>query len=111
MAYTASHRFAHISPTKVRPIARLIRKKPVNKALESLTFLPNRGAKLLKKVLESAVANAEDRGARHLEQMVVVDARVEEGPRAKRIRPRARGMAFLIIKRMSHIRITIDAPG
>ena len=64
---------------------------------------------MLEKLLRSALANAEDRGERRLEDMVVVEARVDEGPRMKRIRPRARGMAFMIIKRMSHIHVAVDA--
>ncbi|QDU60165.1 50S ribosomal protein L22 [Planctomycetes bacterium Pan216] len=109
MAYRASHRFADIAPTKVRPVADLIRHQPVYQALDTLRFMPNRGARMLEKVLKSALANAEDGGARGLEEMVVVDAHVDEGPRMKRIRPRARGSAFGILKRMSHIHVAIDA--
>lgn len=108
MAYRASHRFAGISPTKVRQVAALIRKQPVSKSIDSLRFVPNRGARLLEKVLKSALANAEERGARQLDKMIVVEARVDEGPRMKRIRPHARGMAFMILKRMSHIHVVID---
>lgn len=108
MPFSASHRFARISPRKVRPIADLIRGRRVGESLESLKFLPNRGARLLEKVLASAVANAEDAGARGLEDMIVVDARVDEGPRMKRIQPHARGMAFPILKRMAHLHVAID---
>ena len=108
MAYQAAHRFAPISPTKVRKFADLVRHRPVQEALDLLRFLPNRGARMLGKVIKSALANAEDRGARRIEDMVVVYAAVDEGPRAKRIRPRARGMAFMVIKRFSHIRVAID---
>lgn len=110
MAYRASHRFADVSPTKVRSIATLIRNRPVAEAQAALKFLPNRGARLLEKVLASALANAEDQGAREPQSLVVVDARVDEGPRMKRIQPHARGMAFPILKRMCHIRVEIDAP-
>lgn len=108
MAHKATHRFAMISPRKVRGIATLIRNKPVNEALDTLKFMPNRGAKMLTKVLQSALANAEEKGVRRLDDMIVTEARVDEGPRAKRIRARARGMAFMIIKRMSHIHVAID---
>lgn len=110
MAYRASHRFADIAATKVRKIADLIRAQPVETAMQRLRFIPNRGARFLEKVLQSAVANAEERGARRLEQMIVTEARVDEGPRMKRIQPRARGMAFMILKRMSHIHVAIDSP-
>jgi large subunit ribosomal protein L22 len=110
MGYKASHRFAKIAPTKVRKVADLIRRQPVQQAMESLRFLPHRGARLMEKVLKSAVANAEDRGARQIEEMVVTEARIDEGPRMKRFQPHARGTAFPILKRFSHIHIEIDVP-
>jgi large subunit ribosomal protein L22 len=109
MSYKASHRFAPISPRKVRKFADLIRNKPVEQALDELKFLPNRGARLLEQVIKSAMANAEDQGSRRIEDMAVVEARVDEGPRMKRIQPRARGIGFMILKRMSHIHVAIDS--
>jgi len=106
-SFKAAHRFARISPTKVRQIADLVRGRSVADAQEVLKFLPNRGARFLEKVLKSAAANAEDQAVRDVERLVVVDARVDEGPRMKRFQPRARGSAFPIIKRMSHIRVEI----
>ena len=108
MAYEATHRFARISPQKVRPIANLIRGKFADEALNILRYLPNRGARLLEKVLKSALANAEDRRATNLSDLVVVDVRVDGGPMTKRMRPRARGMAHVIKKRMSHIRVAVE---
>jgi large subunit ribosomal protein L22 len=108
MAYKASYRFADISPTKVRSIATLIRGKRASDALDSLKFLPNRGARMLEKVVRSAMANAEEQGARSLETLKIVEARVDEGPRMKRIQPHARGMAFPILKRMCHIHVAVD---
>ena len=64
MAYTATHRFARISPRKVRSLANLIRGKHADQALDILKFMPHRGARLLEKVLKSALGNAEDRRAR-----------------------------------------------
>ena len=106
MAYEAVHRFARISARKVRPLADLIRGKYADEALDLLRYQPQRGARLLEKVLKSALGNAEDRrrGVR-MNDLVVVDARVDGGPMFKRVRPRARGMAFMIKKRMSHIRV------
>jgi large subunit ribosomal protein L22 len=111
VAFQASHRFARISATKVRPAADLIRGKYADDALDALRYLPHRGARMLEKVLKSALGNAEDQGARHVEQLVVVDARVDEGPAFKRIQPRARGMAYVIRRRMSHIRVTLAEAG
>ena len=67
-----------------------------------------RGARLLEKVLKSAVGNAEDRRASDVANLIVVDVQVDGGPMFKRMRPRARGMAFFIRKRTSHIRVQVD---
>ena len=109
MAYEAVHRFARISARKVRPIANLIRGKHADEALDLLRYQPQRGARLLEKVLKSALGNAEDRRARDVQNLVVTEARVDEGPMFKRVRPRARGMAFLVKKRMSHIHVSVDS--
>lgn len=108
MAFEATHRFARISARKVRPLADLIRGKFADEALDILRYQPHRGARLLEKVLKSALGNAESQRVQHPETLVVVDARVDQGPMFKRIRPRARGMAFMIKKRMSHIKIALD---
>jgi large subunit ribosomal protein L22 len=108
MAYTAVHKFARISARKVRPLADLIRGKHADEALDLLKYQPQRGARMLEKVLKSALGNAEDRRAPNVSELVVVDARVDGGPMFKRIRPRARGMAFMIKKRMAHIHVSVD---
>ena len=108
MAYNAIHRHARISARKVRPIADLIRGKRASEALEILRYQPQRGARLLEQVLQSALGNAEDRRAQGINQLVVVDARVDGGPMFKRMRPRARGMAHVIKKRMAHISVSVD---
>ena len=110
MAYKASHRFARISATKVRPLANLVRGKQADAALDILRFQSQRGARLLEKVIRSALANAEDRRASGVANLVVKEARVDGGPMFRRIRPRARGMAFVILKRFSHIHVELDAP-
>jgi large subunit ribosomal protein L22 len=111
MAYEATHRFARISARKVRPLADMIRGKPADEALDLLRYQPHRGARMLEKVLRSAMANAEDRRAADLARLVVVEARVDGGPMFKRIRPRARGMAFVILKRTSHISVAVESQG
>ncbi len=111
--FSATHRYAQISPRKVRHLATLVRGKFVDEALDILRYQPHRGARMLEKVILSATANAQDpeqnsgRVAK-VTELVVVDARVDGGPMFKRIRPRARGMAFGIKKRMSHIRVSVD---
>jgi large subunit ribosomal protein L22 len=108
MAYNATHRFARISASKVRPFADLIRGRRVDEAILLLKYEPNRGARFLEKVLSSAVANAEDRGARNVDRMLVIDARVDGGPMFKRVLPRARGMAYMIRRRFAHIQVAIN---
>ena len=108
MAYKAVHRFAQISTGKVRPIADMIRGKLADEALDILRYQPHRGARLLEKVLKSALANAEDRRAPNLHHLMVADVRVDQGPMFRRMRPRARGMASIIKKRMSHIHIALE---
>ncbi len=110
MAYQAVHRFARISARKVRPLADLIRGKHADEALDLLRYQPQRSARLLEKVLRSALSNAEDRRASSIGDLVVTDVRIDGGPMFKRIRPRAHGMAFMIKKRMSHISVSVDTP-
>src|SRR5262245_60929001 len=105
MDYSAHHRFADMSARKVRPFAALIRGLQADAAMEALRFYHNKGARLLEEVLNSALGNAEDRGARASEDLVVVESRVDGGPMMKRIQPRARGTAYVIRKRLSHIHV------
>ncbi len=104
------HRFARISATKVRPFAKLIHGKRAIDGLNVLRYLPNRGARVLEKVLRSAIANAAEQQVRNVDNLKIVEARVDGGPMTKRIRPRARGMAFIIRKRTAHVHVAIEAP-
>jgi large subunit ribosomal protein L22 len=108
MEYQASHRFADMSARKIRPFATLIRGRPADEALELLRFLPNKSARLLEQVIKSALGNAEDRGARNIDDLVVLESRVDDGPIMKRIMPRARGTAYPIKRRYSHVRVTLS---
>lgn len=107
MIYTAKHRFADVAPRKMRPLASMIRGMSVDEAIEALKFLPNRGARLIEAVVKSAVGNAEDRGVSNIEDLVVSEVRIDGGPMFKRIRPRARGTAFGIKRRLAHIIVTV----
>src|SRR5947199_6612554 len=107
MEYKAHHRFADMSARKVRPFATLIRGRRADEAMELLRFLPNKSARLLEQVLKSALGNAEDRGARDIDDLVVVESRVDGGPMMKRIMPRARGTAYPIKRRMAHIHVAV----
>lgn len=106
----ATHRYARIAPTKVRPFADMIRGLSAEQGLNALAFEPNRGARFLERVLKSAIANAEDRGVRSPDRLKISEARVDGGPMFKRVHARARGMANLIRRRTSHIHVAVDAP-
>ena len=108
MNYRAIHRHADMSARKLRPFASLIRGRSADEALELLRFLPNKSARLLEQVLKSALGNAEDRGARDIESLVVVESCIDGGPIMKRIMPRARGSAYPIKRRYAHIRVTLS---
>ena len=107
MAYEAVHKFARISPQKARLMADLIRGKFADEALEILKYQPQRGARMLEKVLQSALANAEDRREANLTGLTVVDVRIDAGPMFKRMKCKSRGMSAIIKKRTSHIRVAL----
>jgi large subunit ribosomal protein L22 len=108
MEYRAVFRHADMSARKVRPFADLIRGRVADEALEMLRFYPNKGARLLEAVLKSALGNAEDRGARDVDELVVTESCVDGGPIMKRIQPRARGTAYPIKRRYCHVRVTVS---
>ncbi len=108
MEYKAKHRYADMSARKIRPIAALIRGRMADEALELLRFYPNKGARLIEAVLKSALGNAEDRGARDVDELIVTESCVDGAPMMKRIMPRARGTAYPIKRRFAHIRITVS---
>src|SRR5262245_29600336 len=108
MDYKASQRHADMSARKIRPFATLIRGRAADEALELLRFYPNKAARILEAVLKSALGNAEDRGARDVDDLVVSESRVDGGPIMKRIMPRARGSAYPIKRRYAHVIITVS---
>jgi len=111
MKYIAKHRFADVTPRKLRPFATLIRGRRADEALEALRFYPNRSARLIEQVLKSALGNAEDRGARDIDDLIVIESRIDGGPILKRIQPRARGTAYPIKKRYAHIVVAVAEDG
>src|SRR5262245_17462290 len=108
MEYRASYRYADMSARKVRPFASLIRGRAADEALELLRFYPNKSARLLEQVLKSALGNAEDKGARDVDELVVTESRVDGGPIMRRIMPRARGSAYPIKRRYAHVIIAVS---
>lgn len=107
MEVAAHLRFARISPQKCRLVADQIRGLPVDKALNVLAFSPKKAAEMLKKVLESAIANAEHNDGADIDDLHVTRVFVDQGPAMKRIMPRAKGRANRILKRTSHITVAV----
>lgn len=107
MEARAIAKYIRISPLKVGFICSEIRGKQVDEALSILKFTPKRGAKELEKVLKSAVANAENNFNLDRDKLYVAEAYANDGPHMKRWRPKARGMAYPIIKRSSHIGVVV----
>ncbi len=101
-------RYAKITPRKAKRVADLIRGKKAGDALISLRFMPYRGARLVEKILKSAMANAEQKNANaDSESMVISGAFVDQGPTMKRMEPRSMGRANVIKKRSCHITVIL----
>ena len=107
MQAEARIRYARISAQKARLVADQIRGLQVEQALNLLTFSTKKGAGILKKLLESAIANAEHNEGADVDELTVSGVQVNEGPTMKRIRARAKGRASRILKRTSHISVTV----
>ncbi len=111
METNAILRGVRLSAQKGRLVADQIRGLPVDQALNVLTFSPKKGAKIIKKVLESAIANAEHNDGADIDTLQVRTIHVERGTVLKRFMPRAKGRGFKILKPTCHIYVTVgDAP-
>jgi large subunit ribosomal protein L22 len=107
MQVAATLRYARISPQKCRLVADTIRGKSVDDALRTLTFTPKKSARIVKKVLESAIANAENNHGADIDELRVSKIEVNEAPSFRRYRARAKGRGARIIKRNSHITVRV----
>lgn len=107
MEVAAKLKFARISPQKCRLVADQIRGLPVERALQMLSFSPKKAAGLIKKVLESAIANAEHNEGADIDELKVKTIFIDQGPTMRRWRPRAKGRVNHIIKRTSHITVMV----
>jgi large subunit ribosomal protein L22 len=101
-------KFVRLSSRKARFVADLVRGKKVDEAVNILKFSNQRAAKIIKKVLDSAIANAENNQGADVDELKVKTITVDDGPSMKRIRPRAKGRADRILKRTSHITIQVS---
>ena len=108
MEVAASLKGARISAQKARLVADLVRGKDVETAINTLRFMPKKGARILRKVIESALANASQNEVIDVDTLYVKTIFVDGGPMLKRIRPRAQGRASRILKRSSHITVVLD---
>ena len=107
MEVKASLRFARVGAQKARLVADEIRGKDINEALRILVFMKKKTADLMKKLIESAVANAEVKQVIDVDNLYVKTVYVDEGPTMKRVRPRAQGRAFQVKKKLSHINLVL----
>jgi large subunit ribosomal protein L22 len=107
MEIKASAKYLRVSPTKLRLVTRPLRGKKVEDALALLRFLPQKGARFISKVVEAAVANAEQRPQVDVDTLFVKNIWVDGGPTFKRFRPRAMGRVNRILRRTSHITVVL----
>ena len=108
MESIAVAKFVRVSPRKVRLVMNQIRGKKVDEALNLLSFAPQRGANILKKLINSAVANAQQNSNIDIYNLYIDKIYADEGPVLKRFRPRAMGRATRILKRTSHLTVVLD---
>ncbi len=108
MSTSAKLTNTRLSPQKMRLVADQIRGLPVERALDVLTFSNKKAASVIKKVLESAIANAEHNDGADIDELKISEILVDAGPTMKRLRPRARGRADRIIKRTSRLKVTVS---
>lgn len=108
MEVKATLRYARITPRKMRLLAGLAKGLPVEKAHYQLQFSQKKGGKLLSKLLDSAIANAREKGGIDMDHLYVKNVFVDDGPILKRFMPRAMGRAYKILKKMSHVTLVLD---
>jgi large subunit ribosomal protein L22 len=107
MEAKAVAKYVRMSPIKLKPITDMVRGKDLNEALTILKFTPGKGAELVEKVVKSAAANAENNLDLDPENLYVAEVYANQGPTMKRWRAGAQGRASMILKRSSHIGVTL----
>lgn len=108
MEVKATLKYTRVGTQKARLVADAIRGKGVNDAIRVLSFMPKKSAVFMKKLVESAVANAEQKKVIDIDRLFVKTILVDEGPDLKRFRPRAQGRAFMVRKKTSHVSLVLD---
>ena len=107
MEAKAVAKYVRMSPIKLKPVTDLVRGKNLNEALTILKFTPGKGSVLVEKVVKSAAANAENNHAMNVDKLYVAEVYAHQGPTMKRWRAGAQGRASVILKRSSHIGVTL----
>lgn len=107
MEAKAIAKYVRISPTKVRKIIGAVKGKPADASMNTLGFMPQKAAGIVRKVMQSAVANADKSKNLDIDKLVVRNIIVDQGPTLKRFRARARGRGARILKRTSHITVIL----
>ncbi len=107
MEAKAIAKYVRMSPSKLKPVVDLVRGKDLQEALTILKFTPGKGAELVEKVVQSAAANAENNFQMNPDELYVAEVYANQGPTMKRYRAGAQGRASMILKRTSHIGVTL----
>ena len=107
MEAKATAKYVRMSPSKLKPVTDLVRGKDLNEALTILKFTSGKGAELVEKVVQSAAANAENNHEMNPDELYVAEIYANQGPTMKRFRAGAQGRASMILKRTSHIAVTL----
>ena len=107
MEAKATAKYVRMSPIKLQPVVALVRGKDLDEALKILKFTPGKGAEVVEKVVKSAAANAENNHSMNPDNLYVAEVYAHKGPTMKRWRAGSRGRAFPILKRSSHIGVTL----
>jgi large subunit ribosomal protein L22 len=108
MEVKAQLKFGRLTARKTRLVADMIRGKNINQAIKILSFTPRKSARIVKKLVESAVANAEQKQVIDVDNLYIKEIWVDKGPDIKRFMPRAQGRASMIRKKQSHINVVLD---
>lgn len=108
METRAITKFIRVSPQKARLVGDMIKNKNISDAINILTFTPRKAARIIKKVVNSAVANADQNPNIDIDTLYIKNVLVDQGPQLKRVKPRAQGRAYGIKHRLSHITVILD---
>lgn len=107
LEFRAKAKYVHISPRKIHKIVGAVKGQPVETGLNKLKFMPQKSAALVEKIVRSALANAEQSANVDIDDLIIQNVIADQGPTMKRFRARARGRGTRILKRTSHITVTL----